>query len=52
MKRIIGIIVAGICLAMMLITWRNPGFAGWAVAFAGWVQLVFGQDHEDNNGQS
>ena len=50
MKRIISILIAGLCLAMMIISWRTPALAGWAVAFAGWVQIVFGRDSEDDNG--
>lgn len=43
MKQTVAIIIAGACLANILIFWGTPAVYGWAVAFCGWTAWVLDQ---------
>lgn len=50
--KILAILISGISVTMIALTWNTPAAMAWTVAFCGWLPHVFDKNRETVHGQS
>jgi len=48
-KKILAIAILVMSAIMVVVTWDQPGNAGWLIAVVGWLEIVVNQRKETDN---